>query len=320
MIRGGQIRGAQIRGAQIRQRLRTLLARALYGLYPRRWRARYGDELADCLARSDLTARGALALLAGAVDAHLNLTELMEGWTGMSARLRTTIWTSWVTCVALGFAAAGAAKANDDGRLMAAERSYRAARVAFTTVQAAFVIALAVIVVGAVPIAVLAARDAWRARAWPMLGRLAFPAAALMVIAGTAALLGVLARHDPSLGHVTGYALFILWNVAVLALVITSALALRTVIRAAILPPAVVRLATVTAAIAALLVSVGAIAFAAWGIALHADSARLLGTGAGLLGTPFVVTWGPLALAAIGAAAAAGWNAARGLRALAAAP
>jgi hypothetical protein len=41
-------------------------------LYPRAWRRRYGDEAARMLAAEPHTLRGAVDLLAGAIDAHLN--------------------------------------------------------------------------------------------------------------------------------------------------------------------------------------------------------------------------------------------------------
>jgi hypothetical protein len=44
----------------------------LVRLYPRAWRQRYGDELAELLAREGLTVRGALDVIVGALDAHLH--------------------------------------------------------------------------------------------------------------------------------------------------------------------------------------------------------------------------------------------------------
>ena len=46
--------------------------RSLLRLYPRAWRARYGEELGDLLAGKRLTPRLVLDLLAGALDARLN--------------------------------------------------------------------------------------------------------------------------------------------------------------------------------------------------------------------------------------------------------
>ena len=64
----------------------------LLKLYPPRWRRRYGAELADFVAAQRFSIRGALDLLAGAVDAWLNpqLTPLaseMTGGVSMVARL-----------------------------------------------------------------------------------------------------------------------------------------------------------------------------------------------------------------------------------------
>jgi hypothetical protein len=44
----------------------------LLRLYPKAWRERYGEELADLLARERLTPRLALDLLTGALDAQLH--------------------------------------------------------------------------------------------------------------------------------------------------------------------------------------------------------------------------------------------------------
>ena len=48
------------------------LQRLLVGLYPRRWRSRYGREMDEMLAAQPLTMRSAVDLLAGAIDARLN--------------------------------------------------------------------------------------------------------------------------------------------------------------------------------------------------------------------------------------------------------
>ena len=50
---------------------------ALLRLYPRRWRERYGDELADLLGDRPLTVRGFFDLISGAVDAHVTTGETM---------------------------------------------------------------------------------------------------------------------------------------------------------------------------------------------------------------------------------------------------
>jgi hypothetical protein len=48
------------------------LATALIRLYPRRWRRRYGGEMAEMLASERLTLRSMTDLVAGAIDARLN--------------------------------------------------------------------------------------------------------------------------------------------------------------------------------------------------------------------------------------------------------
>jgi hypothetical protein len=45
---------------------------AILRCYPRAWRERYGDELADLLAREPRSPRLALDLALGAIDAHLH--------------------------------------------------------------------------------------------------------------------------------------------------------------------------------------------------------------------------------------------------------
>jgi hypothetical protein len=46
--------------------------KALIGLYPRAWRARYGEELTALVANETPTLRLAVDLIAGAIDARLN--------------------------------------------------------------------------------------------------------------------------------------------------------------------------------------------------------------------------------------------------------
>lgn len=48
------------------------LVTALLWLYPRRWRLRYGDEMAAMLEAERLTPRSLTDLIAGAIDARLN--------------------------------------------------------------------------------------------------------------------------------------------------------------------------------------------------------------------------------------------------------
>jgi hypothetical protein len=91
-------------GASTRPRL---LVRGMLRLYPRRWRARYGAELADLFAPSPLSMSLIIDLVAGAIDARLHpefaaapATPAREGealMVGKLMKLRCTGYNAHVT-------------------------------------------------------------------------------------------------------------------------------------------------------------------------------------------------------------------------------
>ncbi len=89
----------------------------LFGLYPRRWRVRYGDELAAVIEARPPTLRDRLDLVLGALDAHVH-PELVEPAAAttrvpwgrrVSGLLASAGGIAWLTMVAL------AGRANERG-------------------------------------------------------------------------------------------------------------------------------------------------------------------------------------------------------------
>jgi hypothetical protein len=70
--------------------------KALIRLYPRGWRARYGDEMAQLIADQPKTIRLAFDLIAGAIDARLH-PQLSAGPTGPPATKGETVVTRILT-------------------------------------------------------------------------------------------------------------------------------------------------------------------------------------------------------------------------------
>lgn len=91
---------------------------AILRCYPRAWRERYGDELAELIAREPRSPRLALDLALGALDAHLHP---QVGATGPS-RARRVVGVAFLTgvLIAAGYVGQHPATARTLGAIMAA--------------------------------------------------------------------------------------------------------------------------------------------------------------------------------------------------------
>ena len=136
---------------------RTWLVR----LYPRGWRERYGDEFEALLEECLHSPLDMLDVALGALDAHLGFTH-ETNWRllNMVNKLRTTILI--VFAAYIGFVIGGLSLFGlvDDSPAVKLMKTDAALAAAWTTIEAASVIALLAVVAGGMPLAVTVIRRA----------------------------------------------------------------------------------------------------------------------------------------------------------------
>lgn len=289
----------------------------LLRLYPAVWRERYGDELADLLANRPLSLRDAVDLVRGAWDANCNLSDLMGGWSAMTSRLRSTAvttFTAWVVfCVAVG----GLSKTTEEPAFGHAALGHPGLGVSYAVVQGAFVVALLAVLVGGLPLAYVALRQAWRRRD-AAVGRLFL--VPVLAAASVAAYVLVAKRAtdltSPGVHSGLNIAIFVGLVTVGGAATVGTVVAIRVAAHRTELPLELLRLAGWAAAIAAGAISMGVVALTGYGWALSTDDPALFHSANGMLATPLPASL--LAILAIGfvAAGTADHAAVRGLRVL----
>ncbi|HEY2723557.1 MAG TPA: hypothetical protein VGI84_02615 [Pseudonocardiaceae bacterium] len=290
------------------------LGTAVVKLYPRAWRDRYADEVLDLLAHRPPGPRAAADLLLGALDAHLNITELLRGAATMLAQLRRAALTTLGAWVALCLTVAGLIKVNEDLAYRQAEIAHPLLGGADATAQWACVVAGALVLVGGLPLAVTGLREAWRhdRAALPLF---AVPPAAGAVWLGTGLLLGLLGR-DAALPQWLGRAAFCGWIALAWVAAAVSVAAVGRLLRRLELAARLLRLATVAGGLVAAAVTVAALSLITYAVELHTAEPALFSGGDGIIATPLPFTLIPLTVIGTAAAVLADRAAWRGIRAL----
>jgi hypothetical protein len=141
--------------------MKLRLRDSLAGLYPRWWRARYGDEFAALLEESLRSPIDVIDIFLGALDAHLGLTPDMN-WRSfnMYNKLRTTI--ALVFAAYIGFVIGGLSLYGlvDDSPAAQLMKTDAALRTAWNAIELGSVIALLAVIVGGLPLALAILRRA----------------------------------------------------------------------------------------------------------------------------------------------------------------
>ena len=325
---------------------RSRAVSALLRLYPAAWRDRYGDELAwllaDQLAGKALTPRAVLDLVRGAIDAHLNLAslnlaslqpenlhledlkpenltleKLQERWSAMVSRLRSTAVTTFTAWVVFCIAVAGLVKVSEEPAFTRAAQGYAGIGVSYAIVQGAFVLALVAVLVGGLPLAFVALRQAWRDRDTAMGWLVAVPVLAAAAVA--AYIVGANRVSDeaaPSVHSGTTIALFVGLVAVGGAATVATVVAIRVAAHRATLPTELLRLAGWCAVVAAGAISLGLLALISYGWALRAEVPTLFHSDNGLLATALPTSLLGIAAMAVIATVLADRAAFRGLRVL----
>lgn len=156
-----------------------MISRSLLRLYPAAWRARYGDELAAMLDELRLSPFALLDVLLGALDAHLHADLLPGRVFSMTNRLRSSAIAVFCGFAVFVLAYAGWARLTDpQAPFTAVARAHGEVMIAWDAAQVAATVAGLAVLVGGVPILLVALVGAWRGGrrgiltlfAWPVVG------------------------------------------------------------------------------------------------------------------------------------------------------
>ena len=290
---------------------------ALLRLYPEAWRERYGDEVAALLADRPLSLRTGLDLARGAWDAHSNLGDLIGRWSAMTSRLRSTALTTFTAWVAFCVAAGVLSKVTEDPAFTRAAHSHHNLGVSYGLVQGAFALAALAVLVGGLPLAWVALRQAWAYRDWLTGPLLLVPiVAAASVVAYVLVATRAPGPTPPAVHSAANIAVFTgLAALSGFGTVATVA-AIRVAAHRAELPLRLLRLAGWAAVAAAAAISAGFAALAGYGWALRADEPMLFRSANGILATPLPASALVILVVGLVAAGSADWAAFRGLQVL----
>jgi len=280
-------------------RIYTLLLR----VYPPAFREAYGVEVTQVFrqlyrdAWAQRGAWGALACFATAL-ADLLVGALREyvalGWgewerSWVMNRMRSSailVFCAYIAFVVVGM---GFQKLTEDVVKSSVPTTYPGVRLAYNLVVAGAVIALTATLIGGLPLAFSALRQALAARRWGIVALFAVPPVALVVWLGWTLLLtnvilpaNVAANTTPP-GHVLIYSWVALFIVAAIA----SVAAVSAAITRSDLRPELFRFALAPEVGVALGMLMTVAAMVAWGVQMQADAPRYLSGAAGPLGLNF---------------------------------
>lgn len=162
-------------------------ARALTGLYPPAWRARYGTEFAALLADTGIAVRQVADVVLAAARAWLCPAPHLHD---RAARMRATIAVTLAAWTALATGAVLFAKLSHDGALYLTDPAHGATARWYDGYVLSAGLSTAAFLLGALPLAVVTLRHAAGASRWRVCGLLAVPGVAILGFLGAAAAVG----------------------------------------------------------------------------------------------------------------------------------
>jgi hypothetical protein len=271
------------------------LYRALLHLHPQAFRREFGASILQVFAqecRDAHRAAGAAGVLrlwlpslcdlvAGAVAEHL--ASLVAPWKGSTSMrvYRQSASEIFAAFIAYVIAGIGFQKMSEEVVKSSLPQAHPLMAIAYMVVQAGAVLALLGVLVGGVPIALVALRDALANRRWGILLRFAVPPISLVVVAGN---LLLLLHRSP--GHVLAWTLIGLF---VLAAVVSTAAVLSAVQRSDV-DARLFRFARIPGAVVALAMVGTLVASATWSIILWQSAPSIFFGNDGVLATSTVVS------------------------------
>jgi hypothetical protein len=171
--------------------------RWLLYLYPQAWRARYADEYLALLEACPFSLWTLWDVCLGAIDAHLHLETLTGRMFPLMNKLRMSAVI--VFCAYIGFVVAGLGFGKmveyDDFTELLHDNTGVA--ISYYALYTGAFVALAAVLVGGVPLAVAAARDAIAKKRWRLLALFAVPPVTLALWVGDV-LLAVARNPNPA--------------------------------------------------------------------------------------------------------------------------
>jgi hypothetical protein len=304
--------GEQMRGARWRERL--------VRLYPSAWRERYGEEFRAVLAEERFSAWSVLDVVLGAVDARLHPERVLGRGRPVVQRLRGAEIAIFCAFIAFVVAGIGFQKMTEYDDFLDLAHTRLEVGLPFYVIVFGSAALLLAILVGGLPVAYVALRQALAARSWGIVALFAVPVVCFLALVGVFAVV----LHAASLmpprpadtppGQDDVIHFSILAGTFCLAALLSTAAVAMAIARSE-LPARVVRLAFVPAALAALIMGLMCAAMLGWGLAVHADAPALFNGNDGLLASNTARSYffqaGLMTLAAITAlvAGVAGWRA-----------
>jgi hypothetical protein len=297
--------------------VRGTTARQLIRLYPRAWRERYEEEFSALIEERPASVGDVFDVAFGAVDAWL-VPQAAEGRTVVVERMRGSVmlvlW-AWAFLVVAGV---GFRKMSEYGDFVRAARDSVVVGVAFYAVIVGAGLALAAVVVGGLPVAFAALKNALSEGrkdvpllfCVPPLALAAFVGYTLLLTKAVYPALGRLTVHDP-----LNVALLLSLVGAFLLAVLAGVGAVSSAVRRSGVGGRTLRFALYPAAVAAIAMVVVLVGTVVWGLALRAQFPALYAGDDGIVATPTYATWlAIVAVMAVSTAVALG-AAVRGLRA-----
>lgn len=173
----------------------------LLRLYPSAWRARYGDELAALLDACPFTPFVLLDVLLGALDAHLHPDILPEGVFGMTKRIRSAEIVIFCGFMIFGVAFLVLLRLPDPlATWEPATTAHPELVWLYRTAQGAGFLGLLALLVGGVPLVLVALRRAYQARRREVLRPLAVATGVTVTYVAYTAVTFAVAASRPGTG------------------------------------------------------------------------------------------------------------------------
>jgi len=283
------------------QPVRTRWIRLAVGLYPARWRDRYGEEFGALLEETGMSIPMLFDILIAAVDAHLHPTGPHRSWPLMIEHLRRSelvVFASWIVFVIAGLAFQRMTEGDPFAPIAA---RHVAVGIAYAVVVGGAVVSLAAVTVAGAPIALAIARGAIVRRSWRQLALLAVPPVALMLWVGLT--LFLVSLGEPAATDPWRVVVFLGWVGSFLVAAVASTGAVGAAALAAEIDGSLYRRATLPARITAIAMAVVTLAVTVWGLALVVVSPSAFWSSEGILRSSTPLTWLGIVVAMSGATA-----------------
>ncbi|HEX6121968.1 MAG TPA: hypothetical protein VFY89_02355 [Ktedonobacterales bacterium] len=272
------------------ERMSAWLGERLVRLYPRAWRERYGEEFRTVLAEERLSACVVVDVALGALDARLHPERVLGRGIAVVHRLRGAEIAIFCAFIAFVVGGIGFQKMTEYDDFMDLAHSRLEVGLPFYVISYGSAALLLAILLGGLPIAFMALRQAWAARRWGVVALFAVPVVSFLALVAVFAVVAHAASLMPPRPADTPPGRDDVIHFGILAgafclAALASTAAVAVAIARSELPARVVRLAFVPAAGAALIMVLMCAAMLAWGLAVHADAPALFNGNDGLVAT-----------------------------------